>query len=131
MNTNTYVHKSSILLFNNVKEYNERELFKSYIESLKLKELIIVLNNGNIYTECANYIKSTHGVEMPDIQDERIKTLISELIKEKIDTNVRDIQKESRQKLDEILNKYKKKLNNKDLTTLSFNFNDDYANLLQ
>ena len=68
---------------------------------------------------------------MPDIQDERIKTLISELIKEKIDTNLKDIQEESRQKLDEILNKYKKKLNNKDLTTIPFNFNDDDANVLQ
>ena len=131
MNTNTYVHKSSILLFNNVKEYNERELFKSYIESLKLKELIIVLKNGNIYTECAKYIKNQHGVEMPDIQDERIKTLISELIKEKIDTNLKDIQEESRQKLDEILNKYKKKLNNTGLTTIPFNFNDDDADALQ
>ena len=91
MNTNTYVHKSSILLFNNVKEYNERELFKSYIESLELKELITVLNDGNFYTECAKYINQKHGVEMPDIQDERIKTLISELIKEKIDTNLKGI----------------------------------------
>jgi len=131
MNTNTYVHKSSILLFNNVKEYNERELFKSYIESLKLKELITVLNDGNFYTECANYINQKHGVEMPDIQDERIKTLISELIKEKIDTNLKDIREESRQNVDEILNKYKKILNNMDLTTIPFNFNDDDANVLQ